>query len=288
MSVSIFYNGLCQLGESPIWHTERKSCFWVDIDGCAFYEFNMDQHAIIKRQLDCTVSLLKQTPDHHLILGLKGGIGRFNLETSELSLISDLNRSWTDHRCNDGVCDQDGALWIGTTHVQHLDASGCVYQLNKDGSSKVMLTDLTISNGMVWSLDQKRLYFIDSVTREIRQYLRTEAGLEFEKVSVRIPPSLGLPDGMAIDAEGKLWIALWGGFGVGRWDPQTGKLLEFLKVPVPHVSACAFVGDHLDKLLITTARKGLEPELLEIYPESGQVFIAEVGVRGAPVNLCQL
>ena len=97
---------------------------------------------------------------------------------------------------------------------------------------------------------------------------------------------MGTPDGMAIDEEGMLWIAHWGGFGVYRWNPNSSELLSKIDLPVPQVSSCAFVGDELDHLLITTARENMSPEDVKKYPESGDVFIVKTGVKGTLSNRC--
>jgi sugar lactone lactonase YvrE len=104
--------------------------------------------------------------------------------------------------------------------------------------------------------------------------------MDLKRVAINIPPSSGIPDGMAMDEEGKLWIALWGGFGVGRFDPQNGKMISFIELPVPHVTCCAFTGEDRRTLLITTAKKGLSQQELDQFPLSGHLFIAEVDVVG--------
>jgi sugar lactone lactonase YvrE len=100
--------------------------------------------------------------------------------------------------------------------------------------------------------------------------------------TIPVPEAAGAPDGMTIDAEGNLWVALWGGFGVGCWDPATGRMIRKVEVPAPHVSSCAFGGGDLRTLFITTARSGLTEAQLAQYPLSGGLFAADTGARGLP------
>jgi sugar lactone lactonase YvrE len=131
------------------------------------------------------------------------------------------------------------------------------------------------------------MYHIDSPTRKVQSYSfdHKTGTIVFEKTAITIPQEAGTPDGMCIDEEGMLWIAQWNGFGVYRWDPVNGKLLEKIDVPVPQVSNCAFGGPGYDQLFITTAREGFSPELIAKYPDSGSIYIARPGVRGVRKNI---
>jgi len=131
------------------------------------------------------------------------------------------------------------------------------------------------------------MYFIESTVRNVTAYRYDAATgeIKFERIAITVPEELGLPDGMAIDEEGMLWIALYGGSAVGRWNPETGQLLNMIKLPVPHVTNCCFVGENLQHLLITTAQEHLSDEELKMYPQSGDIFIVhDVGVKGVKSN----
>jgi sugar lactone lactonase YvrE len=128
------------------------------------------------------------------------------------------------------------------------------------------------------------MYFIDTPTHCVRSFLfDVESGdIQFEKVVIEIDKQNGSPDGMTIDEEGMLWIAHWNGFGVYRWNPLNGKLLDKISLPVPQVSSCVFGGDKLNYLFITTARENMSEAELQKYPDSGNVFIVETKVKGLP------
>ena len=157
--------------------------------------------------------------------------------------------------------------------------------VGKDLSVTKKVEDVSISNGICWSLDNKTMYFIDSPTREIKAYDYNLAtgDISFKNVAVEIPESLGTPDGMCMDQNGKLWVAHYGGFGVYQWDPETGEQLDKINVPAPNVTSCAFGGKERNQLLITTAQENMTAEMLKKYPLSGGVFSCDMDVKGAPV-----
>jgi len=161
--------------------------------------------------------------------------------------------------------------------------TGSLYSF--DGTSITrLLSGITISNGLTWSPDHKTFFYIDTPTREVKAFdyeLETGA-ISSPRVAVRVHESLGWPDGMASDIQGNLWIAMWGGAQVTKWDPNTGKLLEQIPVPALNVSSCAFGGRDLNVLYITTARKGMDEAELKQYPLTGGLFRLETDVEGMP------
>ena len=284
-SPSVLIPTACDLGESPMWHSQRQSCFWVDIEGKKMFEYKWLEKKTQHWQMPERISMIAEGKNNKLILGLQGGIYKFDLDYANLSLITDLNENWKDLRCNDGAFDSVGRLWIGIMHLDYTKGNGSVYCIGKNGTYQKKIMQVAISNGIAWSADNTRMYYTDSLTREIWSYLFNEETGEiiFEKVVITIPGKLGLPDGIAMDNEGCLWIAIWGGWGVGRWDVDKGEMIDFINVPAPFVTSCAFVGENLDHLLITTAKQGMDEKSLATYPQSGCVFIAEPGVKGLPV-----
>ena len=286
VKASLLYQAQCYLGEGPLWHTERNSFFWVDIEGKRFFEYNFKNQTVQCRKLDYRVSCIVQDSDDNLVLGLEGGIAKYNLETETLTWLIDVEKEYKKHRCNDGKVDSMGRLWMGTLHMDFDEGAGSLYCLQKDLTLQKKIGELTISNGMAWSADNSRLYFIDSPERKVQSFLfdETTGHLDFEKDVIHIPETLGTPDGMTIDEEGMLWIAHWGGFGVYRWNPQNGELMNKIEIPVPNVSSCAFGGEDFNYLFITTARQDLSDQELKNYPDSGDVFWIKLSVKGKPAN----
>jgi sugar lactone lactonase YvrE len=234
------------------------------------------------------VSLLVQpkNDDTILILAVDNGLLKFNIDKNTFERLTYLEDTIIDNRSNDGACDTNGNLWLGTMHLNCMAACGKLYCIKTNLQAEEKITKTTISNGLCWSLENDRMYYIDSASYKVACYLfnAETAEIIFEKTAVAIPPELGMPDGMAIDVEGMLWIAHWGGYGVYRWNPENGELLDKILLPVPNITSCVFGGNKFNQLFITTARSGLSLKELEQYPLSGSIFIATTNVTGFVKN----
>ncbi len=287
LHAEVLYASQCILGESPLWHAERKCCFWADIENGILYEYNWVQKITRSWRFNYRLTLVLQGKDDQLILALDAKIARFDLETGQMEWLADIETN-SETRCNDGACDTRGRLWVGTMHLEHTHEAGALYCMDTDLKIHKRRHHTTISNGIAWSLDNKRLYFVDSPTQVVQSFIFEEktGDIIFEKNVISIPDRMGSPDGMAIDEEGMLWIAHWGGFGLYRWNPRNGELMEKIEVAVPQVSSCAFIGENLEYLLITTARENLNEEEIIKYPESGNTFFVKVNVKGIASNKC--
>ena len=269
------------LGEGPVWHKGRNSFFWVDIEGQLVQEYGLHSGLTKSWQMPARTGMLAIVNDHELIVALQGSIVLFNLEDSSLSTIVMLDADKPMMRPNDGKCDSEGRLWVGTLNMNLSDPVGSLYILEGKTISK-KLDGLTISNGMAWTADNSRFYFIDTPTQRIDAFIfdAEKGDIVFEQTVIHIPAEDGYPDGMCIDAEGMLWVALWGGFAVKRYNPFTGALLATIDLPVPNITSCTFGGENLDQLFITSARNMLTDEQLEQYPLSGHSFICTTDVKG--------
>ena len=290
MKVDLLFASQCILGESPLWHAERKCCYWVDIERGILYEYNWSFKTTRTWKFNKRLGLVREGKNNQLILALDAGIARFDLETEQVSPVVDIESPTSENRCNDGACDSLGRLWIGTMHLQHKKNAGALYMIDANLEVQKKISNTSISNGIVWSLDNKRMFYIDSPTQVVQSFIfdKNSGEIIFEKNVIKVPTELGTPDGMTIDEEGMLWIAHWGGFGVYRWNPHNGKLLDKIEFPVPQVTSCTFAGENLDYLIITSARENFKKEELQKYPESGNVFCVKPGVKGILMNKCLL
>ncbi|TCD00217.1 SMP-30/gluconolactonase/LRE family protein [Pedobacter psychroterrae] len=287
MTVSTLYKASNVLGESPFWHAKRQSLFWVDIEQGILHELDWKTKNAQTWRLGRRVSLIIEGNDDQLTLGVQGGLISMDLQTGEFEWLADIEKHIPDRRCNDGGVDSKGRIWIGVMDIHCKAGHGSLYRLaNLSAPPVKMLEELTIPNGLVWSHNNDRMYFIDTVSRSVKSYLFNvvTGAIEYEKDAINIPPQMGMPDGITIDNQGMLWVALYGGFALGRWNPLSGKLIDLIKLPVPNVTNCCFAGDQLDELVITTARENLTPQQLSEYPESGNLFIIKSpGVKGVKV-----
>ena len=188
-----------------------------------------------------------------------------------------------NNRFNDGKCDPAGRFLAGSMNMDEKTPSGALYSF--DGRTVTrLLTGIRISNGLAWSPDHKTLYYIDTPTREVKafDYNLSTGQIAEPRVVIRVPEALGWPDGMTSDTDGNLWIAMWSGASITRWNPQNGKLLEQISLPAKNVTSCAFGGENLDELYITSARKGLEEADLTAYRYSGSLMRVKTKVQGMP------
>ena len=288
MKAEVLYTSQCLLGEGPLWHAERNSCFWVDIERGLLFEYQWTSKETRTWKFDGRLTMVCPSTANSVVLGLNAGIARFDLITEKLEWLLDIESGIKENRCNDAKCDSSGRLWIGTMDMTFKPGASSLYCIDKNLSIEKKLSNLTISNGMAWTADNKRMYFIDSPTQTVQSYSfdPINGDILFEKNAVHIPEEMGTPDGMCIDQKGMLWVAHWGGYGVYRWNPVSGDLLQKIEIPVPHVTSCAFAGENLDHLIITTARGDLNDDELKKYPESGNVFILKTNVRGTESNNC--
>lgn len=182
-------------------------------------------------------------------------------------------------RFNDGKCDPAGRLWVGTMDRREEEPLGCLYRVSDGGAIAAMQRGVTVSNGLGWSPAGDRMYYIDSPTRRVWAYDFDMASGEIggRRVLAVFGETDGFPDGMAVDEEGCLWVAFWGGAKLLRIHPADGRVLQQIDFPASKVTSCAFGGEHLDQLFVTTARVGLDDEE---EPLAGRLFVCQPGVSG--------
>lgn len=283
MKAEHLFTSQCILGESPFWHPARQSFFWVDIENGKLFEYHLATEKTSVKSFPHRLTLVLEGKENELVLALDRKIASYNLDSEELEWLAEVETEFPLNRFNDGKCDAKGRLWIGTLSTEFTEGSGSLYSVSRDLTPGKQLDQLTISNGMAWTGDNQTFYFIDTPTRQIKAFkFSLDTGtLEFDHVAIEIPEELGMPDGMCIDEEGMLWVAHYGGAGVYRWDPGTGRLLQKVEIPAPHVTSCAFGGKNLDLLLVTTAQENMSPEQLKSYPKSGDVFLVKTQAKGS-------
>lgn len=290
ISAELIFKAEATTGEGSIWHPGRQSLFWVDIEGKTLYELLPKKRSCSSWKFDRMVSTVVPETDSTVIVSLQNEIVRVFLTSGETVSVVPIPDQEGKVRCNDGKCDPEGRLWVGTMGFGGAKGAGTLYCVLGDGSVTTKLSDVTISNGIVWSADKKFMYYNDTPTGKVARY-RYDAKtgeIVYDGIAVTLPPGCGAPDGMTIDKQDNLWVAQWGGFGVYCYNPQTGELIAKVNVPAPNVASCAFGGKDLDTLYITTARAGLSKEQLEKYPLSGSVFCCKPGAKGVKAFFFQV
>ncbi|ALS26677.1 SMP-30/gluconolaconase/LRE domain-containing protein [Paenibacillus sp. 32O-W] len=277
------------LGEGPVWDEERGAIVWVDILEKRIWEYRPADADLTSYQLDQYVGAAALTESGGLLLAMRHGFYAMDRDTEKLRALGDPEADRPANRFNDGKCGPDGRFWAGTMSMGDKPGQGALYRLEEAGRIIRLVEGVSTSNGLDWSLDGRTFYYIDTPTREVAafDYDRETGRIERRRTAIRVPEEDGYPDGMTLDAEGKLWIAHWGGSQVTRWDPETGRKLDALALPVPLVTSCAFGGEHYDELYVTSARVGLSTETLEQHPLSGGLFRFRPGVKGRAPFRCR-
>jgi len=275
-----------RVGEGPVWDARSAALVWVDILAPAIYTYRPSDGSTSALGLDHDVGACAPRQDGGFVLALDDGFALLDPGSQSPRLIAPVEADDPTTRFNDGRCDPRGRFWAGTMAYDERAAAGALYRLDPDGRVERVLDGLTISNGLDWSPDGRLLYFIDTATGGIDafDYDAETGAIAGRRRLVTIDQNDGWPDGMTVDAEGHLWVALWGGWSVRRYAPD-GRLEQVVRLPVAQVSSCAFGGDELDDLYITTAADGLGPEALRAQPHAGGLFHCRPSVKGRPANL---
>lgn len=273
------------LGEGPIWDAERKRLVFVDIMRGHIHEFDpatgQDQVIDVGRPVGSVALSVRGD----WVAAAHGGFYRVNPDSGRIVQMAAVETDSPENRMNDGYVDRAGRFWAGTMSMVKRRRAGSLYRLNPDGTVTRQITGVTTSNGLDWSLDGKLMYYVDTGVNRVDVFDFDEArgDLSGRRPFVHVPALAGKPDGMVVDAEGFIWLALWKGGAVHRYTPG-GRLDRVLKLPAQLVTKCAFGGANLEDLYITTARAGLDAEAAARQPMAGGVFRARPGVRGRPAS----
>jgi sugar lactone lactonase YvrE len=269
-----------ELGESPVWDDRAKALYAVDILRCAVMHLDPSTGAIQQiARLDDLVGTIVLRRDGGLVAATGTSVVLLDAELRR-TVVAEIPGA-TGLRFNDGKCDQQGRLWVGTMRLDEAMEQGALYRYDERGLV-TMLESVSISNGIDWTIDGTRMIYADTPTRRLDTFAfdAADGTLSDRRTLVELP---GLPDGLTIDAEDHIWVALWDGWAVHRYRPD-GTLDRIVELPVARPTSCAFGGVDLDELYITSARMGLTAAALEAQPHAGAVFVVKPGVRGRLPN----
>lgn len=286
-NVSIADDTIHELGEGALWDAAHSRLFYVDIIGRKLSVLYPENRTIIRHDMPSMIGTVVCHTENEVLVALVDGIYKFNLETQDLTFLACPPENDSTQRFNDGKCDPAGRFWVGTMSLVGGRETSHLFCLDHDGTVVTKLDGISTSNGIVWSKDEKFMYYIDTPTRKIMEYAYDKESGEISKprVAVTVADTLGYPDGMAIDADDNLWVAMWGGSAVCCFDRLSGKLINKIAIPAKNVTSCAFGGPELTDLYITTARIGTSEEELESFPDAGKLFKTTVNTAGS-VSFC--
>ena len=275
----------CELGEGPVWRHERQELLWVDIAQGLLYSWSPAHGDAQTTRFAGETSAIVPCADGGLVLALGHDLLRLGDEGRATETLASVESGLPGNRFNDCRCDPQGRLWAGTMSTSREPGAAGLYRLVAGRGIELVLPATTLSNGIGWSPDGQTMYFIDSTTQRIDafDFDGGQGTVANRRCLAEIAPGDGMPDGMAVDADGGVWVCLFGGGAVRRYGPD-GALDEHVSLPVPHPTCPAFGGPDLSTIYVTTTRHRLTPEQLGRLPDAGLILALRPGVKGLPAN----
>jgi sugar lactone lactonase YvrE len=277
VTFDIAVQATASLGEGPTWDARTGTLIWIDILSPEIHRWNPSTGINETSTAPQHVGAAKPRANGGLIVNLRDGVAIVDTAGEYRWLVY-----WArdEVRGNDAAVDAAGRLWAGTMRYDTAEGGGWLARIEPDGKASVVLEKVTISNGVGWSPDNTRMYFADTPTGlvDVFDYDLATGAVTSRRHLVDVD---GSPDGLCVDADGCVWVALWGGGQVRRYTPD-GKLDRTITVPANLTTACCFGGDRLTDLYITTARVGMSEDELAQQPLSGSVFVAPNAGSGLP------
>ncbi|MEO7193038.1 MAG: SMP-30/gluconolactonase/LRE family protein [Vicinamibacterales bacterium] len=283
--VSVALDARAELGEGPIWDADRQRLLFVDITGQAIHEFDPTRGVARVIPTAEPVGALALTARGDWVAAAGRGFYRVDPQRGDMVPIVLVERPDADTRMNDGAVDARGRFWAGSMSTRRQDGQGTLWRLDTDGTAHRMLAPVTTSNGPDWSPDNRLMYYVDTRTRRVDLFdFDLDAGtMANRRVFVDLAGETGRPDGLIVDADGAVWVALWAGGAVRRYLPD-GRLDRVVPLPVTQTTKCAFGGPSLEDAYVTSAWRQLTDEQRIEQPLAGALFQFTPGIKGRLPN----
>ena len=266
------------LGEGPVWVARETALYWLDIKGLKIFRLDA-RGQLTEWPTPFRIGSLVPRKSGGFIGGCEEGIAAIDPEAGRFDILFNPEEELPSNRFNDGKLDRQGRFWAGTMDDSEKSAAGTLYRIDPDLTCAAVDRGYRVTNGPAFSPDGKRMYHNDSA-RQVTYVFDLEGDrLGQRNVFLQFKEGECYPDGMTVDSEGCLWVALWDGWCVRRYSPD-GEWMETMKMPVARPTSCAFGGLDLDRLYISSASIGLDETALQMQPNAGGLFMVVPGVRG--------
>jgi sugar lactone lactonase YvrE len=271
------------LGEGLLWDPDGQRLVWVDIERRLLRSCRPRDGRLVEARVAQRPTAVVPREGGGLVVAVESGIAELDDLDGTLEMRVRLEQERPHNRLNDAKCAPDGRLFAGTMHEGDAERQAALYRIDGDYSVARVVSGVTLSNGLGWSPAGDVMYYVDTMTRGVDafDYGLGTGELRRRRRIVTLGPEDGLPDGMTVDADGCLWVALWGGGEVRRYRPD-GRLDGTIELPASQVTNCCFGGAGMNDLYITSARLGLTQEQLAAEPLAGAVFRVRVDTAGPP------
>ncbi len=281
--VEVAVAGPAQAGEGPVWDDVAGELLWVDIPAGLIHRWRPGSTAVSTTVVGQPVGTVALRRTGGLVAAVRDGFALVDEESGKVELRCPVEIDLAGNRMNDGKCDSAGRFWAGTMAEDMSPGVGGLYRLDTDMTVTPVLTGVSVSNGIAWSPDDRTMYYVDSLERAVDMFdFNVELGqLKDRRRLVAIEVEAGMPDGIALDSAGHLWVALYGGAAVRRYSPA-GTLDAVVPLPADRITSCALGGPELRDLYITSATRGASERERRLQPHAGAVFRIRVDVPAAP------
>ncbi|MCM2675351.1 SMP-30/gluconolactonase/LRE family protein [Alkalicoccobacillus plakortidis] len=275
MKAEIVWNTKAQLGEGPFWDEKKQVLHWVDIDGCKLNTYSPKENENKQLSFGQQVTAVVKRKKGGFVLAMRDGMYLFDAD--RLEKVASPEKEVSHHRFNDGKCDPAGRFWAGTMVTEGQEKDAALYRLNTDYSCQKVIGDVQISNGLAWDLSHELMYYIDTLTQQVVSYhYNLDSGeITNRDVVYTFEETDGFPDGMTIDQEGMLWVAMYNGWQVIQLNPFTKEKIAAVQVDAKCVTSCAFGGEDYQTLYITSASSGDEKD-----KHGGALFAVKTKSKG--------
>ncbi len=290
MKATLYTDVRHTLAEGPVWHDH--TLWWVNIAEGRLYRHNPSDDSITHWDVGSTLGVALPTADGWWWTARERDCAWLHEATGKVvPITAPITPNVPENlRFNDGFCGPDGHPWIGSAALDGSRETASLYRADAAGALHLALPNITLSNGLSWSPDGTRFYYVDSLAHNLSvfDYDAATHQISNRRTLREFPQDGSVPDGLSIDADGHVWLAIWGGSAVLRIDGQTGELLDRLDLPITQVTSCCFGGPTNQTLYITSARAGLDDQALESQPLAGGIFQVETETTGLTAPLCSL
>jgi sugar lactone lactonase YvrE len=265
---------VCTLGEGPVWDARDQSLYWVDIPESRVHRMAADG-SLSSWDTGQPVGAVVPRASGGLVVAVRDGFMALDPASGTLTTLAEVEKDRPGNRMNDGACDRAGRFYAGTMAFDESPEAGALYRLDPDLSVTKLVTGVGTSNGIGWSPDERLMYYTDSQAHQVDvfDYDPATGQIGGRRPFKAVGEGEVVPDGLTVDADGGVWVAVWEGYAVLHHDPG-GRVIETLDLPAARVTSCVFGGPDLDRLYITTAAGAGE--------SAGALFVCEPGVTGQP------
>ena len=262
-----------------MWSVREQALYWVDILGHCAHRLRIEDGQVTRWPLPEMIGwLVERAHAPGFVAGLTRDVVFLTFEPLSIATLVRPEPELAELRLNDAKADAAGRLWYGTMPVKADSATGSLFRLDPDGALSRWDRGYRVTNGPAFSPDGRHLYHTDSLNGIVFRFtLHPDGSIAEREPLIRLEPGTGFPDGMTVDAEGGIWIAVWGGARICRYTPD-GRLDRSVALPASQITSCAFGGRNLDRLYVTSAAEGVEE------PQGGALFEVDVGVVGLPAH----